>query len=455
MAALSPLSPLSPRAHLAPLNDPASPSPRLPDESEFYEGPRVQGLPETGPGEVGRIATRGHVAYEGGFKAGVPHGHGQRYYDGGEKGGDSYTGEWAGGKRHGYGSYDYANGAFYRGGFDAGDRSGAGSTTYPDDRVAISRFEKDAPVGEGATWVPDGSGGFECYRLRDGRVEGTLAPDVAADLALALRVDVPAGARGYRGARDASGRPHGAEGTLCREKSTYTGAWERGKAHGPGTTTYADGKALVALYDAGSATGRGVCFAPDGDEAYACDGAVAGDRVSLREAAALAEEIGRPKPDNLVVYEGDVDDRGFWTGDGAITYADGRRYVGGFFEGERSGAGVELFTDGANYEGGFQANAPHGAGTQTAADGSTFSGAFAHGRPVGAFTQIAADGTAEVNSSDGGGESDWEGARWTPDRTAAARVLSTRLARSEEPCTLQEAADIAAKLGRPVPEPAP
>lgn len=45
--------------------------------------------------------------------------------------GDSYSGLWQAGKKHGQGTYRYSNGTVYKGSFVNGKKQGLGTITFP------------------------------------------------------------------------------------------------------------------------------------------------------------------------------------------------------------------------------------------------------------------------------------------------------------------------------------
>ena len=68
-------------------------------------------------------------------------------------------------------------------------------------------------------------------------------------------------------------------------------------------------------------------------------------------------------------------------GFGTLTFFDGRRYIGNFYEGLRSGKGEELRSDGkAVYSGGFFAGNRHGRGTLHFANGTIVKGVWERGK---------------------------------------------------------------------------
>jgi hypothetical protein len=63
-------------------------------------------------------------------------------------------------------------------------------------------------------------------------------------------------------------------------------------------------------------------------------------------------------------------------GQGTLTWANGRKYVGEWKDGKAHGQGTETFANGRKYVGEFKDDKYHGQGTFTFADGRTWEGTF-------------------------------------------------------------------------------
>ena len=111
-------------------------------------------------------------------------------------------------------------------------------------------------------------------------------------------------------------------------------------------------------------------------------------------------------------------------GEGKYVYPSGGVYVGQFKDGKKHGRGTYTYADGAVYEGEYQSDQKHGRGTYTYADGATEVGRYEAGKDVG------------------------EAAKWSATRKEAWRVQDGRVGAA---ISLEEAAEIAARIGLPVP----
>jgi hypothetical protein len=102
------------------------------------------------------------LSYDGGWKRGVWHGHGQLLF----ANGDVYTGEFEearGGTRHGMGCYEWANGRTYTGNFYENERHGHGTFLYTNSAKYVGNFVKGQRSGRGEYTIfvknADGNGG--------------------------------------------------------------------------------------------------------------------------------------------------------------------------------------------------------------------------------------------------------------------------------------------------------
>jgi len=82
--------------------------------------------------------------YSGGWKKGLQHGQGTKTWTDGDK----YVGEWKDGKKHGQGTYYYSNGSKYVGEYIANKRSGRGTGFYADGSKDEGVWENDKFVGK-------------------------------------------------------------------------------------------------------------------------------------------------------------------------------------------------------------------------------------------------------------------------------------------------------------------
>ena len=83
-------------------------------------------------------------------------------------------------------------------------------------------------------------------------------------------------------------------------------------------------------------------------------------------------------------------------GQGTFVLPDGRRYVGEFKEGVRTGRGVMTYPDGSQYEGDWQNDKPYGKGTFSSVGKFEFNGDFVNGVRHGQGTLETVDGKKYV-----------------------------------------------------------
>ena len=134
-------------------------------------------------------------------------------------------------------------------------------------------------------------------------------------------------------------------------------------------------------------------------------------------------------------------------GEGKQVYPDGSVYVGQFKDGERHGRGTYTYAHGDVYEGEWQSDKKHGRGTYTYADGAVYEGEHQSGKMHGRGTYTYASGPTEVGRYEAG-QDVGEAARWSATRKEAWRVQDGRVGAA---ISLEEAAEIAARVGLPVP----
>ncbi|KAL1526549.1 hypothetical protein AB1Y20_015257 [Prymnesium parvum] len=252
-----------------------------------------------------------------------------------------------------------------------------------------------------------------------------------------------AGARMHKICRRVLAGPVVRSDTYCLaiEDGSPTGEGERndaGERDGMGTMVFASGDMYVGQWKADRMEGEGTYyFAISTGSKY----------------------VGQWKADKM-------------DGQGTYYFADGSTYVGNFKEGMMDGEGTHFFADGNKYVGGYSRDKKHGRGTYTYANGDNFTGEYFEGqkngeasyyfaasgttfvgrykadRRDGGGTYLYQDGTVEV-SDHMGGEKHGEGVKWSVDRATAWRLQRGVVG---EEISLEEAAGIAERIGRPVPE---
>ena len=98
-----------------------------------------------------------------------------------------------------------------------------------------------------------------------------------------------------------------------------------------------------------------------------------------------------PKSTSALCVQGDCAN-----GHGTFVLSDGRKYVGEFQEGVRTGRGMMTYPDGAKYVGDWQNDEPNGKGTLILVDKFEYTGEFANGVRHGEGTFETADGKKYV-----------------------------------------------------------
>lgn len=241
-------------------------------------------------------------SYQGGWKAGLPHGVGSETLPNG----DHYHGMWQRGARHGHGELTRGDGSHYLGGFEAGVRHGEGVERS---KVGLYRgnWLRDLPNGQGTYHSTDGAHydgewfngqrqGVGAYTdAEDNHYEGDWFDDNPHGFGTMTSPDGSsyegewvAGTRvGYGRLVDTSGLIY--EGTWVAGKrqgfgrerrpdgSDYQGEWLNGKSHGQGKETHADGSFHDGHWENNIVLGPGTRHNPTGIE---ISGVWNGDNVS-------------------------------------------------------------------------------------------------------------------------------------------------------------------------------
>lgn len=83
------------------------------------------------------------------------------------------------------------------------------------------------------------------------------------------------------------------------------------------------------------------------------------------------------------IYKGLYNDYGERHGPGTMTWSNGDRYEGYFFNGNRHGHGTLFFADGSEYVGEWECNHMHGNGTRRFPSGDVYTGTFVNGQRQG------------------------------------------------------------------------
>ena len=168
-----------------------------------------------------------------------------------------------------------------------------------------------------------------------------------------------------------------------------------------------------------------------------------------RNAAGEREGVG------VMVYASGDMYEGQWRagrreGLGTFHFATGSKYVGQFVAGEYEGEGTYYSANGSKYVGEYKAGKRQGKGTKYYADGDKYEGEWVADKMEGKGTYHFANGNVDVGRFKGDKDVG-EGARWSADRATAWRLNDGKPTWPSEPISLEEAARIAKRVGRPVP----
>ena len=127
-------------------------------------------------------------------------------------------------------------------------------------------------------------------------------------------------------------------------------------------------------------------------------------------------------------YEGERNAAAQREGRGTAKWPDGSKYEGNWYENKQHGRGTYTFADGCTYKGMFKAGIKEGRGTYTAVDGRLQMGTYRDMSMVGTSVQLSAD------------------------RTQAWKLLDMD-GKNQAEISLEEAREIAGRIGLPYPGP--
>jgi hypothetical protein len=245
---------------------------------------------EIAPGVIELVFDDGTI-YRGGLRGNAMHGTGE-YVSKTFR----YKGEFEDGRRHGKGSYAWANHDVYEGGFANDVPHGTGSYRFASGERYEGEFKAGAIAGRGI-YVSARGDQFEGTFV-DGRPEGVGLFRFAN------------GDR-YEG-QVAAGKPNGKGRYFSSTGARIEAPFVDGKPEGKGTCQFANGDRYEGDFRAGALTGTGAYFYSGG-----------------------------------VTYQGDVVD-GTPRGRGTFHFADGSRFEGTFEEGISRAKGVLVRADGTS-----------------------------------------------------------------------------------------------------------
>jgi len=227
--------------------------------------------------------------------------------------------------------------------------------------------------------------------------------------------EIKDGAPEGEGELNAAGQKEGAGTMVFASGGMYIGQWKADQMDGAGTYYFASGSKYVGPWKADKMEGEEGMY-------YFLDG---------------SRYVGSYKASQM-------------DGHGTRYYADGNRYVGGFQADKKEGSGDYYYANGDTFTGTYTADKKEGAECTYffAGTGTRFVGGYRADKRDGAGTFFYKDGTAEV-CQHSGGEKSGEGAKWSVDRTTAWRLRAGKIG---DEISLDEAAQIAERVGRPVPD---
>ena len=145
-------------------------------------------------------------------------------------------------------------------------------------------------------------------------------------------------------------------------------------------------------------------------------------------------------------WEGEFKD-GKLHGHGKQVWAWGDVYEGQWKEGKKHGKGRYAFADGGIYEGEYEAGLKHGYGKEAFVQGITYEGEYQRGQPHGKGKFTYDDGSVKIVRLEANADVG-QGVKWSADRAQAWELQDGEPGRS---ISLEEAAQIAARIGLPVP----
>ncbi|CAM9313520.1 unnamed protein product [Scytosiphon promiscuus] len=264
--------------------------------------------------------------------------------------GDTYTGSWRNGRRHGVGVYEErATGNSYEGDWVDDARHGRGVlTSGAKDFMYDGDWVHDKRTGNGKSVIR----GTETYSggWKDGEFHGT---------------GVHCDARGnvYDG-EFAHGQRQGVGRWKSKAGLEYVGEWRAGHMSGVGQSTDIDGTTYSGEWHEDRYAGEGTLTLPSGAryEGMFREGEKHGPGSLLTaEGDTLEGEWIKSKP-----QEGDTEWR--------IRFANGDHYAGTVLDGAPHGAGTYKYSNGDIFTGGWDRGLRHGQGICVFANGEKFEG---------------------------------------------------------------------------------
>ena len=147
----------------------------------------------------------------------------------------------------------------------------------------------------------------------------------------------------------------------------HVGEYKNGKRNGQGSYTSANGNKYVGEYKDNKRNGQGTYYFLANNQ-YKGDKYV-GEYKDGKEHGQGTYYFLADNQDKGDKYVGQFKD-GKRNGQGSYTYANGNKYVGQFKDGRRYGQGTYTFTNGGGFTGEWKDDQPNGKGIESYADGS-------------------------------------------------------------------------------------
>jgi hypothetical protein len=169
------------------------------------------------------------VTYRGEKRNGKKHGQGTYTWADGE----NYVGEYKNDKKHGQGTYTYAKGDKYVGEWKNGKKHGQGTITYANGDKYVGEHKNDKKHGQGTSTYAEGDKYVGEWKDGEWHGQGTLTY---------------ANGDKYVGEHK-NDKKHGQGTYTYAEGDKYVGEWKDGEWHGQGTLTYSDGIIQKGLWE--------------------------------------------------------------------------------------------------------------------------------------------------------------------------------------------------------------
>ncbi len=291
--------------------------------------------------------------------------------------GSTYLGDWAGGRRDGFGIFRSGvdsmsgPGLEYVGCYKDGKRHGWGLLCNANGDEYLGEW-RDGFM-EGAGLLQSSNGDLYQGSFRRGKYEdvGLFRRGATGDvymgqcrdgMAWGLGVLTMASGERYKGHFDRNQR-HGKGACAYPNGSRYAGNWYRGSHQGFGVFLSADGDKYIGQWAGGKKHGPGRYMYANGDM---YDGEFHKNR---------AHGLGVYYHHNGNIYTGQwVDDKR--SGKGTYVFANGSKYTGHWAENNMHVKGRFDFANGSFYRGQFDTNTKHGRGIFTWPNGNVYKGEF-------------------------------------------------------------------------------